>query len=238
MLTAHLTEPWLILRVIAGVMDRPTDAYVAASELSGFGERVLADIDRRLAAVAAFKATSGRQAAIATARTLHLATVEIGEFDQAFHLSPDGPWAGRIVKQKRWLAETVEALLQTADRTIAQALPLHTVRLGPRTLKGVPQLTQDPDPAMVEKAATLLTFIDEVRPSASAGGFAASRAKVLETLGERLDTYVEDVLADIHADDGVDIPRARAFLEIAAQLCGLARDEKSAQIVRRRAAAA
>ena len=46
------------------------------------------------------------------------------------------------------------------------------------------------------------------------------------------------MLADLHAADGVDTDRARAFLEIAAQLCGLARDEKSAQIVRRRAAAA
>ncbi|HZZ88524.1 MAG TPA: hypothetical protein VFE13_09350 [Caulobacteraceae bacterium] len=238
MLTSHLGQPWQVLRVIAGVMDRPTDAYVAASELGVFGERVLADIDRRLDCIAGFRPTSGRQSANEAARTLHLATVEIAEIEQAFHLAPDGPWGARTAKQKRRLAETVDTLLLTADRAVGQALPLHAVRLGPRTLKGVPQLTHDPDPAAVEKAATLLTFIGEVRSSAPAGGFAASRAKVLETLALRLDTYVEDVLAEIHADDGADIPRARAFLEIAADLCGLARDEKSAQIVRRRAAAA
>jgi DNA polymerase III delta prime subunit len=77
-----------------------------------------------------------------------------------------------------------------------------------------------------------------VRSSAPAGGFASARTKVLEGLEHRLDSYVEDVLAEIHADDGVDHDRARAFLEIAAELCGLIRDEKAAQIVRRRAAVA
>ena len=37
MLAAHLTEPWLILRVISGVMDRPHETYFSASELSSFG---------------------------------------------------------------------------------------------------------------------------------------------------------------------------------------------------------
>jgi len=238
MLAAHLTEPWLILRVIAAVMDHPNEAYAAGSELSSFGDRVLADVDRRLAEVATFRATSGRQAAHDVAQTLHLATVEITEVEQSFHLSPEGAWGRRVAKQHRVLAETIETLLRTVDRSVAGALPLHTVRLGPRTLKGVPQLAHDPDRDQVERAATLLSFVSELRSSAAAGGFAASRAKVLESVENRLDSYVEDVLADIHANDGVDTDRARAFLEIAAELCGLARDEKAAQIVRRRAAAA
>jgi hypothetical protein len=238
MLAAHLSEPWLILRVIAGVMDHPNETYVAASELGGFGERVLGDIDRRLAEVVAFKATSGRQAAHAVAQTVHLATVEVGEFEQAFHLAHDGTWGRRVGKQKTRLAETIEALLASADRLVGAALPLHNVRLGPRTIKGVPRLTHEPDADQVEKAATLLTFLTEVRSSAAAGGFASARTKVLEGLENRLDTYVEDLLAEIHADDGADLPRAHAFLEVAAELCGLARDEKAAQIVRRRAAAA
>jgi hypothetical protein len=115
---------------------------------------------------------------------------------------------------------------------------VQTVRIGPRTQRGVPRLTYDPDPASVEKAATLLTFMNEVRSSAAAGGFASARAKALEVLEHRLDAYVEEVLAEIRDDDGVDAARARAFLEIAADFCGLARDDKAAQIVRRRAAAA
>jgi len=238
MLTAHLTEPWLILRVIAAVMDHPNEAYISGSELSSFGERVLADVERRLAEVAAFGPTSGRQAAHAAAQTLHLATVEIAEIEQSFHLTPEGAWGRRVAKQHKKLAETIEALLQTVERAVAGALPLHTVRLGPRTLKGVPRLTHDPDLDQVERAATLLSFVSEIRTSAAAGGFSAARAKVLEAVEARLDSYVEDLLAEIHADDGVNTERARAFLDVAAELCGLARDERAAQIVRRRAAAA
>jgi len=237
-LTAHLKEPWLILRVIAGVMDHPHETYVSGSELGGFGDRVLADVDRRLAEIAAFRPTSGRQAAHAVAQTVHLATVEIAEIEQSFQLTADGVWGRQVGKQKRQLAETIEALLQTADRAVAGALPVQTVRIGPRTAKGVPRLTHDPELDQVERAATLLTFMQDVRSSAAAGGFAWARAKVLEALEHRLDSYVEDVLAEIHADDGVDHDRARIFLEIAAELCGLARDEQAAQIVRRRAAAA
>jgi hypothetical protein len=238
MLAAHLAEPWLILRVISGVMDRPGEAYVSGSELASFGERVLGDIERRLGEVTAFKSTAGRPAAHAAAQAVHQATIEIAEFEQSFALTPDGGWGRRLAHQKKTLATTIEGHLKDTDAAVAHALPLHTVRMGPRTLRGVPRLSHDPEPAQVETAATLLTFMNEVRASAAAGGFASARAKALEVLEHRLDAYVEEVLAEIRDEDGVDVERARAFLEIAAQLCGLARDEKSAQIVRRRAAAA
>jgi hypothetical protein len=238
MLAAHLAEPWLILRIISGVMDRPGEAYVSGCELASFGERVLADIERRLAEVTAFKPTAGRQAAHAAAAAVHVAVIEIAELEQSVALTPDGSWGRRIARQKLALATTIEGHLKEADGAVALALPQQTVRIGPRTQRGVPRLTHDPDPAPVERAATLLTFMSEVRASAAAGGFASARAKALEVLELRLDKYVEAVLEEIRADDGVDPDRARAFLEIAAEYCGLARDEKSAQIVRRRAAAA
>lgn len=238
MLAAHLTEPWLILRVISGAMDRPNETYVSGSELAAFGERVLADIDRRLVEVAAFKPTAGRQRAVAVAHTVQVMTVELSEIDQSFHLTPTGLWGRRVAQQKRSLATAIEGLLKTADGLVAQALPMQSVRIGPRTRKG-PRLSHPPDVDAVERAATLLTFINEARTSANAGGFASARAKTLEALEARLDAYVEEVLEEIRADDGdVDPDRAREFLEIAAQLCGLARDQKAAQIVRRRAAAA
>jgi len=238
MLAAHLAEPWLILRVISGVMDRPNETYVSGSELAGFGERVLADIERRLGEVTAFKSAAGRPAAHAAAQAVHAATTEISELEQSFALAPEGTWGGRLARQKKTLAATIEAHLKATDAAVAQALPLQTVRIGPRTQRGVPRLSQDPETPLVDKAASLLTFMSEVRSSAATGGFASARAKALEVLENRLDTYVEEVLEEIRADDGVDHDRAKAFLEIAAQFCGLARDEKSAQIVRRRAAAA
>jgi hypothetical protein len=96
---------------------------------------------------------------------------------------------------------------------------------------------------MAERATTLLVFLHEIRSSANTGGFASARAKAVEILEARLDSYVEDLLDHLRHDeapkkDPVDSARARAFLEVAAQLSGEARDEKAAQLVRRRAAAA
>ena len=63
---------------------------MSGSELASFGERVLADIERRLGEVTAFKSTAGRQAAHAAAKAVHLATIEVAELEQSFALTPDG----------------------------------------------------------------------------------------------------------------------------------------------------
>jgi hypothetical protein len=238
MLAAHLAEPWLILRVISGVMDRPNEAYLAGSELASFAERVMADIDRRLGEITAFQSAAGRQAAHAAALTVHIAVAEIAELEQSIHLAHEGPWGRRVARQKRSLAITIEGRLKAIEKTVADALPLQTQKMGARTVRGAPRLTHDADRAAVEKAATLLIFMNEVRSSAASGGFASALAKTLEALEQRLDSYVETVLEEIRADDGVDPDHARAFLDIAAEFCGLVRGEQSAQIVRRRAAAA
>jgi hypothetical protein len=238
MLAAHLTEPWLILRVIAGVMDRPNETYLSSSELASFGVRVLDNIDRRLADVTAFKADAGRKAAHKAAEAVHLATTEISEFEHSINSTPDGVWGRRLARQKKTMASTIEAHLKATDDAVARALPLQTKRMGPRSARGIPNLAHDPDPMMIEKAAALLTFMSDVRSSAANGGFASARAKALEVLEPRLDAYVEDILEDIRGEDTGHGERARAFLDIAAEFCGLARDDKAAQIVRRRAAAA
>lgn len=238
MLAAQLSEPWLILRVISAVMDRPNETYVSGSELSGFGDRVLADIDREIAEIGAFAPASGRAAAHAAAVAVHNAAVEITEFEQSIGLLPDGPWGKRLAGQKKTMAAIIESHLVATEDAVDHALPMQPKRMGPRATRNIPRLTHEPEPARVEIAAALLTFLNEVRPSAAAGGFAAARARLAEGLQYRLDTYVEDLLEDIRAGDGHDVSRARAFLDIAAEFCGLVQDEQAAQIVRRRAAAA
>ncbi|HUO12696.1 MAG TPA: hypothetical protein VMU37_08070 [Caulobacteraceae bacterium] len=238
MLAAHLSEPWLIMRVISGAMDKPSDAYMAASEVRGFGERVLADIDHQLDELEGLARSSGRGSAQAAARAVHQAVTEIKEVEISVTLSAGGPWGKRLAEQKRKLADTIESQLKSCERAVTLALPTRSVRVGQRRIRAVPELTADPDPALVEAAATRLAFLSEVRGSASDGGFASTRAKVQEAVDERLDAYVEELLEEIRADEGVDQARARAYLGIAADFCGLIRDEKAAQIVRRRAAAA
>ena len=53
-LSAQMNEPWQILRLISAVMDRPSDRYLASSELAVFGERIIADIATRVDAIKRF----------------------------------------------------------------------------------------------------------------------------------------------------------------------------------------
>ncbi|HEX7759504.1 MAG TPA: hypothetical protein VF459_08380 [Caulobacteraceae bacterium] len=238
MLAAHLAEPWQILRIIAMAMARPSDTYLASTELGMFGEEMLAEIDRRVDLVSRFNRDAGQDGAKAAADAIHNAVQEIVEFEQSLNLSPEGVWGRRLIKQRRTLAASVESHLRAVDDAMGHALPLATVRLGPRTLKGVPRLTLDPDPTMIGRAMTLLTFLQQTRTSASTGGFASARSKAQEIAEARLDEYVDDLVADLRNGDSKQPERARAFLETAAQLSAVIRDDKAAQLVRRRAAAA
>jgi hypothetical protein len=153
-------------------------------------------------------------------------------------MSRDGVWGQRLTKLKQSIAGTVEARLREIDEATAHALPTQKLRYSARLTRTAPNFSAPPDGPSVIWAMGLLTFADAVRSCAAGGGFGSVRTKVLEALGHRIDQYVEDVLEQIRLGEVEDDDRAREFLGVAANLLELARDDKSAAIVRRRAAAA
>lgn len=238
MLAAHLKQPAMILRIISAVMDHPGERYLAGSELARFGERALDEIDAELERLRVMKPAAGilagREAGAAVQRALDAAS----ELEASVQLSRDGPWGQRLTKLKQSIAATVEARLREIDEAAARALPTQKLRYSARLTRTAPMLGDPPDESAVTWAMGLLSFADAVRPCASDGGFGSVRSKVLETVGKRVDQYVEDVLEQIRLGEVEDDDRAREFLGVAANLIELARDDKSAAIVRRRAAAA
>ena len=237
-LYAHLEEPWSVLRLVCAVMQRPTDRYAATSELATFGERLLEDIDARLQEVSTLTAQSGTDAAGAAGRQVRAASQELHEFEDCLDLAPDGPWGSCLIRQKRTLAQAVEGRLKAVEAEVAQALPLQSSGFRKAT-RGHPKLTADPDPQLVERARTLLTFMHEVRNCADRFGFGALWNKTAESLVSRLDSYIEDLLEKLRVgEEGENLERVRLYLDVAAEFMGLCSDDKAAQIVRRRVAAA
>jgi hypothetical protein len=236
LLICRLQEPWQILRVVSALMENPSDAYLASSELAHVGDRLMADIDGRLDDLTAFDPFGGVDAGAAAAEAVRLAVAQINEFELSIDLKKDGPWGLRLTKQKQTLAQKVEALLNKADDAVDKAMPLKAVKFGAKT-RGAPSYRNPPEARAVTKAEGLLSFLAHVRGSAAAGGYASLRAKTIEKLDERLDRYVEDVLDHLRAPDAEQAEIARQYLDIAATLVGLYRDQKAAEIVRRRAAA-
>jgi hypothetical protein len=238
MLAAHLKHPEMILRIISAVMDHPGERYVADSELARFGVRALDEIEAQLNLLRAIKPAAGIEAGRQAGQAVQRAVDAVGELEEAIRLSRSGEWGQRLTKLKLAIAGMVEARLREMDEAVAHALPMQKLRYSARLTRSAPKLTDPPDEPALNWALGLLTFAETVRSSAPAGGFGGMRSKVLETLGKRIDQYVEDVLEQIRLKEVEDDERAREFLSVAATLLALVRDDRSASIVRRRAAAA
>ena len=237
MLAAQLTPPWMVLRIISAIMDKPTERYLADSELGGFPERVMADIDDSLKAISKLDLDAGPEAGRAAGRLVELITQQTFELEVCIEVTRDHGWGHRIVGQKKALANLVEARLREAEKLTVAALPMLSPGFS-RPRKTGPKLDEPPEPKGLRRAMTLLTFAHEVRLCANYGGFSAMHAKVTDKIAHLAEGYVEEVLDHLRTGDVADVAIARSFLMIAADVLALVRDEKSAEMVRRRAASA
>jgi hypothetical protein len=237
MLAAQLQNPWMILRIISAVMDKPSDRYLAETDLGMFGQCVLNDIEEALATVAQLDPDGGPAAAIQAARLVDQVTMQANDLETYVTLSRDEGWGLTLGKHRKSLASIVEGRFRDAEKQFDLALPCGSSKLK-RLRRSVPKLDAAPDRAAVGRCETLLTFANEVRFSSNYGGFASARSKMLETLGEQIDQYVEELLDLQKTGDVKDEANARAFLRIAADFNRLVRDEKAADLVRRRVAVA
>jgi hypothetical protein len=236
MVAAHVAPPWMVLRVISAVMDKPTERYLHDSELGGFAERVLDDVDAGLKLIAKLDLDAGPEPARAAAQRVGLMTEQGFELEACMDLYKDHGWGRRILEQKKSLAGMVERLFKDGEKLVGQALPTGSARLS-KLRKHVPRFEGIVDKRTVGRAITVLAFAQEVRPFAGHGGFSASHAKSMEKLAESLDTYVEEGV-DIIRSGMADPQVAQPFLLAAAEFVALVRDERAADLVRRRAVAA
>ncbi|HEY0435465.1 MAG TPA: hypothetical protein VGC92_02420, partial [Phenylobacterium sp.] len=227
MLAAQIDPPWMVLRIISAIMDKPTERYLHDSELGGFAERVMDNIDQGLKAIGGLDLDAGPAAGTAAALRVGLITEQTFELEVAIELTRDHGWGKRIFDQKRALASVVENRLKEAEKLAAAALPTGTSGLT-RFRKAVPRLEEMPDAKAVTRALTALTFAQAARPFAGHGGFSAAHSKALEKIGAQLDHYIEEVL-DMARGGEADLAIAHAHLRVAADAVGLVREEKAGE---------
>lgn len=237
MLAAQMAHPWMVLRVISSVMDKPTERYLADSELAGFGESLLDDIDAALAEIAGLTPDAGPATARSVAKLADLVVQQISEIEGSVDLDREHGWGRRVHKQRASLATAVEGRLRETEKAAMEALPLMPPR-DRKSRRQPPRLSSPPDPQLVARARTLLSFTDELKITANYGGFSSTRNKLIEKLGEYLDHYVDEVVDRLRSDEVEDRDVAAAFLATAAEFNLLLRGDKAADIVRRRAHAA
>ncbi|WP_394764166.1 hypothetical protein [Phenylobacterium sp.] len=237
MLAGQLAPPWMVLRIISSIMDKPTERYLAESELGGFPERVMAEIDAALKAIGQLDLDGGPAAGRAAGRLVELITQQTFELEVCIELTRESGWGKRIVGQKKALANLVEARLRETEKLLGEALPMESSGMR-RPRKSGPKLDEAPDPKAVGRAMTALTLFHEIRLCANYGGFSAAHTKVGEALWSAVNGYVADVLDHLRTGDVTDVAIAHAYLLAAADVAALVRDEAAAELVRRRAVVA
>ena len=237
MLAAQLAHPWMVLRIISAVMERPTERYMADTELAGFVVKVMDDIEVTIVAIDNLNLDGGAAAGQSVASATEIAVSQIAEIETNFELSRKRGWGNRVQKQRLRLAAVVESQLRAAEAATLDVLPMHTTRLHgvQRTL---PLLDSPPDPLRVNRARTLLVFVEDLRTAANFGGFSTARSKLIDKLSEYLANYVEDVLGLMRSGEAGDLANASAFLEVLADFSDHVAGEKAGDLVRRRAQAA
>ncbi len=237
MLAAQLAHPWMVLRIISAVMERPTERYMADTELADFVVKVMDEIEVTIVAIDNLDQDGGAAAGQFAASATEIAVSQIAEIETNFEMSRKRGWGNRVQKQRLRLAAVVESQLRAAEAATLDVLPMHTTRLHgvQRTL---PLLDDAPDPLRVNRARTLLAFVEDLRTAANHGGFSTARSKLIEKLAEFLANYVEDVLGLMRSGEVDDLSNAGAFLEVLADFSDHVAGDKAGELVRRRAQAA
>ena len=234
----HLTEPWLMMKIVGALMDTPNERYVAASEVASFPLRLMDSVDASIERVRAMDETRGADAGVEGAQSVSRALATLGALEGALSLQKDGPWAKRLTHQRRALASAVESRFIEVEAALNAALPLQSSRTAAKALTGMPKLVHPPEPRLIARAATVLAFAQESRTVADGGGFGTLRAKAQEAAKARLDQYAEDLLEMRRTGPaGEEAALIGPYLDAAAQLVGILQGDKAAGVLRRRAAA-
>ena len=101
MLAGQLMPPWMVLRIISAIMDKPTERYLADSELGGFPERVMGEIDESLRAISKLDLDAGPEAGRAAGRLVELITQQTFELEVCIELTTAGV-SGLSARRSRW----------------------------------------------------------------------------------------------------------------------------------------
>lgn len=236
-LARHLSEPAAILRFVSAVMHRPTQAFLASTELAPFAEGAVRLVSETLERIAGKNPDDPGQGKALAAEVAH-ATALMDLLAETIQLSRDQGLGRRIQELHGRLARLVEGRFRDALKALPAALPTRMARTERRTGETPVIEPPGPDPAREQRLLGHLTFVSELRSCAARAGVAAARNELLGDLAAAHDDYV-DRLIDMLRHHEIDEPLVGArYLDVAAAVAGLIRDPQAADLVRRRAAAA
>lgn len=239
-LFAHLGEAALVLRlVIHSSRAAGKEGVLSESEMAGFVDRLIAEVEARVTRIAAFK--PGRAGAAPEAglkADIAWCGETLAELDRTFQLDPEGAWGKSAREARARINRTLSATLKSTDKALDKVMPTRRVQTTGRMTREAAALDQMAGPEAIETARVMLTLVGAIRSSAQVFGCESLRYQLVQAVIERVTIYVDLVVEAVNAGEAPDNRAALNLIETLAQFLLLIDATDPAKTARRRAAAA
>jgi hypothetical protein len=238
-LFSHLTDAALVLRlVVHSSRSASKEGVLSGSEMAVFVNRLLAEVEARVARIGAFKATGGVDPGPQIKADIAWCAETLAELDMTLQLDPNGEWGKAARDARARINRSLSATLKSTDKTLDKVLPMKRVQTAGRMTREAPDLEQPVAPEAIQTASALLTLVGAIRTAAQIFGIESQRSQLVQSAIDRITTFVDLTIEAVNSGEVQDQPRVLAHVETLAKFLTLIDATEPARTVRRRAAAA
>lgn len=235
-LFAHLSEAPLVLRLVTHASQAALrESFLSGSELASFVDRLIEAAEVRAGRISAYRAGDPVEPLRAD---LAWTAQFLKEADSAVSTRAETAWGKRIRSVRLGVSRSLGGQLGRVDQAIDRALPMVRVAMSGSVRRTVPDLEALIDPDHRRGAEAALDLVRMTRPLTGPFGCDGQRMSLLSDLTDRLVTYADLALEDVHAGDAGDGLLAGQRVIMAAEFLERIERETEGRAVRRRVAAA
>ena len=232
----RLLHPWEALKLPQLITNQTQDTLISGTDMGLVGEVLFSDIERHGNAVRATRHPNfdTNELVDHLARFTELSSHIVREIE----VRRGGTWGKRLLADRAAVGETMEGLMERAEKDILDAMPLQrsgSYAGGPL----VADLSHPVDEQKAERARRYSALLAGSRHYAALGSFAAAFQRTMDAVSQHLRSYNEDLIREIRRAQVSGAPRGldRQF-ELAVELTALIFSLEEAEHLQRRARAA
>ena len=238
-LFAHLADASLVLRlVVHSSRSSDKEGVLSGSEMAVFVNRLLAEVEARVARIGAFKPAAGSDPGPQIKADIAWCAETLAELDMTLQLDPNGEWGKTARDARARINRGLSATLKSTDKALDKVLPLQRVQTAGRMTREAPDLDQAVAPEAIQTAVALLTLVGAMRTAAQIFGIEGQRSQLVQSVIDRITSFVDLTIEAVNAGDLADETRVLGHVETLAKLLLLIDATEQARTARRRAAAA
>ncbi|MFC5346033.1 hypothetical protein ACETK8_04890 [Brevundimonas staleyi] len=236
----HLADASLILRLVVHSSNAAAkEGFLSESEMACFVNRLIQQVEARVARIATHQPGAKADPGPGVRADIAWCAETLGELDLTLQLDPDGAWGKQAREARERINATLSKTLRTLDKALDRLMPTREAKTTGRMTRRVADV--DAPAASLEEVQAvivLLTLLGAIRTAAQVFGCETLRQQLVQSVTERVTTWVDQVIEAVNAGDAPDQRKSLGQIETLAKCLLLIEATDAARTIRRRAAAA